>query len=56
MNQSEKAPVATGATTCEARQDSFDYLRIIGVLLVTVQHVLTLTDRPVRQFHFSDDR
>ena len=43
MNHSEKAPVSTDAMKCKGRQDRFDYLRIIGVILVTVQHVLTLT-------------
>ena len=43
MNDLKIAPVSTVAMKCKGRQDRFYYLRTIGVILVTVQHVLTLT-------------
>jgi hypothetical protein len=43
MNDPNRATVSTGAMKCKGRQDRFDYLRIIGAILVTLQHVLTLT-------------
>ena len=51
-----RIPRTKGILANSTTQSRFDYLRIVGAILVTVQHVLTLTDRRVRQFHFGDDR